>query len=768
MQAETPGTTVLVVDDNPATLYSTGRVLRAAGFNVLEASTGLQACALAEQGTQLVVLDVHLPDIDGFEVCRRIRSNPRTSRIPVLHLSATFVRDMDKVHGLEAGADGYLTHPVEPPVLIATMNAFLRARRAEEKVRESLDRLSLAVQAADLATWDWDVLADRMSWSGTLAARQGVTPEQAPRSLAEFTALIHPDDRERVRLDLEKSLLNGSRFQCEFRMIRSDGWVRWVSAMAAPVRGPDGRVTVLQGVELDITERKQADAALRSRERELRSVADNIPDVLARFDRELRYVFINQAISKTTLLDPSQFLGKTNRELGMPPDLCEPWDAELRVVFDTGRPKTIEFAFDSAEGPRHFASRLIPEHGPDGRVDFVLCITQDVTESRQQQVAVERARAEAERANAAKDRFLAALSHELRTPLNPVLMAVAALRHDATLPAGVRDDMEMIHRNVRLETQLIDDLLDVTRIAHGKILLRSDRVNLPDRVREVIRMVESDASVKRISVTMESSVSRAVVIGDAARLQQVIWNLLNNAIKFTPAGGKIRAVVDTVDDRVRLSVIDNGVGIDPAILPQIFEPFEQGGDTVTRRFGGLGLGLSISRALIDMHGGTLHVASEGLGRGASFTFELPLAPADPADSAGKPAASGSGGKAKALRILLVEDHADTARMMARVLKTFGHGVAMADSVAAALRHADEQQMSYDVVISDVGLPDGTGHELMRQLLDRFPQVRGIALTGYGSDEDVRQSVDAGFVAHLTKPVDVRDLEDTINQVARGR
>jgi CheY-like chemotaxis protein len=344
-------------------------------------------------------------------------------------------------------------------------------------------------------------------------------------------------------------------------------------------------------------------------------------------------------------------------------------------------------------------------------------------------------------------------------------MAAAALRRDPSLSPAVREDMEMIHRNVELETRLIDDLLDLTRVAHGKLALRSDRVNLADRVREVVRMVDAEAAARQVKVSVEADAGPAVVTGDAARLQQVVWNLLKNAIKFTPAGGRIRVSAAPAGDRARLSIADTGVGIDAAVLPHIFDAFEQGGDRVTRRFGGLGLGLSISRALIDLHGGTLTAASPGTGRGATFTVELPLAPAAAAGAAAPAPDTADAGRP--LRLLLVEDHADTARVMARVLRTFGHDVWTADSVGTALETADAAAEAFDVVISDVGLPDGTGHDLMRQLLARFGRVRGIALTGYGTDDDVRRSGDAGFVAHLTKPVDVRELEETIARVARG-
>jgi signal transduction histidine kinase len=375
--------------------------------------------------------------------------------------------------------------------------------------------------------------------------------------------------------------------------------------------------------------------------------------------------------------------------------------------------------------------------------------------------ALRDAKRKADAANDAKDQFLAVLSHELRTPLTPALAIAAALERDPDLPADLRGDVNVLRRNIELEARLIDDLLDITRITRGKLSLFFQTIDLVEVVIHAIEICRLEAAAKGVDIRVEASdCTRRCVRGDAARLQQIVWNLVKNAVKFTDAAGCVTVrCVDAGVDHVRVEVIDTGAGIAPDVLPHIFDAFEQGGNDVTRTFGGLGLGLAISAALADAHGGMLTAASDGLGQGARFTLELtaleslPLAP-PPTEP--KPA------HARRLRLLLVEDHPDTSRVMTRLLRSLDHDVHAVGDVRAALRTAEVQQ--FDLVISDIGLPDGSGLELMRQLRERY-QLKGIALSGYGMEDDMRRSREAGFDAHVTKPVDFDSLAAAIADVA---
>jgi signal transduction histidine kinase len=391
-------------------------------------------------------------------------------------------------------------------------------------------------------------------------------------------------------------------------------------------------------------------------------------------------------------------------------------------------------------------------------------------------VAMDNARLyrEAQRANAAKDQFLATLSHELRTPLSPVLAIVSALESDPALREQIGGALAVVRRNVELEARLIDDLLDLTRITRGKLDLHLQPADLREIVAHGLQScsAQEDSESKWIAIETDFAAGDHSISADTPRLTQVFWNLLKNALKFTPDGGaiRVRSRSETVAGRegVAVEISDTGIGIDPDLLPRIFDAFEQGARSITRRFGGLGLGLAISKALVDLHGGRISVASGGAGQGTTFTVWLPLlrhqrhqatapeAGAEGASPAVEPAAGGS------LRILLVEDHPDTAAAMAELLEILGHRVTVARDVASGLTAAEQALAGsgLDLVISDIGLPDGSGLDLMRVLSDRYG-LRGIALSGYGTEKDVHESRAAGFSLHLTKPVDLQRLRSAL-------
>ena len=456
-----------------------------------------------------------------------------------------------------------------------------------------------------------------------------------------------------------------------------------------------------------------------------------------------------------------------------------------------------------------YSGATVLPHG--GRDAVVIVGVRDVTARRHAQAELERARREAESASRAKDEFLAVLSHELRTPLTPVLTAAQAMEQDPEVPESLRATAGMIRRNVELEARLIDDLLDLTRISRGKLRLDFARTDLQEQVKNVVEILEHDARAKGVELVVVLAARRHHVRADPARLQQVAWNLLKNAIKFTPEHGRVTvATSDAPDGQILLEVIDTGFGIDPEVLPTIFDAFKQGSGEVTRQFGGLGLGLAITHVLVHLHGGTITAESPGPGRGSRFAVHLPTVAepsrsrspkrhnhggsagagsglghvagsglADVVGSGLSDAAIGSSGLANAAataaanaarrhrrRILLVEDHDDTAHVMSMVLQHQGHTVRRAGTVAAALQAA--QAEPFDLLISDIGLPDGSGLDLMRQLRHRLRQpVRGIALSGFGMDDDITRSRDAGFEEHLTKPVSLDVLETTIKRVVES-
>lgn len=374
------------------------------------------------------------------------------------------------------------------------------------------------------------------------------------------------------------------------------------------------------------------------------------------------------------------------------------------------------------------------------------------------------ARITAEASNRAKDRFLAALSHELRTPLTPVVMVVAALEADPRLPAELREDLAMVRRNVELETRLIDDLLDLSRVITGKLRLRAEPVSIKRLVNGVLEMVRSDLHQKSLDVQCDWSAPADRVNGDPVRLQQVVWNLVKNSIKFGKQRGKIQVRLFNPDEKtLRLEIEDDGVGIDPSTLSSIFNAFDQGNETAPRGFGGLGLGLTIAKAVVEMHGGAICAESEGAGKGATISVTLPVTSLEIAASIDRDE-SGETSGGPSFRVLLVEDHPETSRVLARFLRQDGHVVTTAGTLAAALQHASAEP--FDLVISDIGLPDGTGHDLMKQIKEKYG-IPGVALSGYGMEDDLTRSREVGFAEHVVKPVDLPHLQSVIRRVARS-
>jgi signal transduction histidine kinase/CheY-like chemotaxis protein len=374
---------------------------------------------------------------------------------------------------------------------------------------------------------------------------------------------------------------------------------------------------------------------------------------------------------------------------------------------------------------------------------------------------IEAEKIEAEKASKAKDDFLAVLSHELRTPLTPALFAASYLAdHADTLPQDLREEVEIIRRNIELEARLIDDLLDFTRIVRGKIELRFELVDAHRILRETLEVVGDEIIEKELDVKMSLTAKEHHIWADPVRIRQVYWNVIRNAAKFTPPRGhiEIRSLNDE-QGRLQLRVSDTGIGIAPDAQSEVFNAFKQGSRSITSEFGGLGLGLTISKSLIDLHRGTIAVESAGKNRGALFIITLDTLLAAQINN-DRP--SGNGRASRSLRLLLVEDHDDTRRMLSRLLSRCGHKVSSTDHVEAALKLLETKR--FDAVVSDIGLPDRSGYELIAMAKKRHP-IKGIALSGFGMEEDVRRSLAAGFDHHLTKPVDIRNLRALLNEIA---
>ena len=382
-----------------------------------------------------------------------------------------------------------------------------------------------------------------------------------------------------------------------------------------------------------------------------------------------------------------------------------------------------------------------------------LALAAGMAEGRRAEAAIEQQKAVVEAANRTKDNFLAMLSHELRTPLTPVIAALDVLESVPSQSEDSKASLAMIRRNVELESQLIDDLLDLTRIAKDKLQLKFDQIDAHQAISNVAEICRMEANARRLRVYLNLRAGAHHVTADVTKFQQIIWNLLKNAIKFTNENGEITISSSNPSPQVLTIIVgDTGIGIEPEILERIFDPFEQGDRSFQRRFGGLGLGLAISKSLAQAHGGTLAVASEGRDRGSTFVLTMNTV-APPQERPTEPEMVPI--EARALRILLVDDHQDTCAALEKLLVRRGHLVAATHNVRSAMEAAVRNR--FDLLISDIALPDGSGMELMMQL-HAISRIPGIAISGFGNNGDIEKSLRAGFSEHLIKPVKLEKLE----------
>jgi two-component system CheB/CheR fusion protein len=563
-------------------------------------------------------------------------------------------------------------------------------------------------------------------------------------------------------------------------LIGRDGKERPIDDSAAPIKNDKGQIVGVVLVFRDVTERRLWEDALRKSEERHRIMTEQVKEyAIFTLDPAGHATTWNAGVQRLLGFAESEFIGQHFSRTYRPEDVSQgDPENELKTAMAEGQAAR-DCWQGKQDGTRFWASGLTTalrdEHGNLVGFTKVLRDLTDLKRAEEERAALlaraQAARAEAEAANQAKDQFLAVLSHELRTPLTPVLMTVSALLDDPETSAAMRPTLEMTRHNVELEARLIDDLLDITRIVRGKMPLNREVIDAHALLHRTLEICREDIRSGDLQVTLDLSAAEHHVFADAARLQQVFWNLIKNSVKFTPPGGKlsIRTLsgghdeLDSFGHHLILEVADTGIGIEHDLLPRIFDAFEQGGALARdRRMGGLGLGLAISRSIVEAHGGRLTAASAGPYQGTTFTLQLSAVSAlttaipEPTPTVYRVA------QGRGLRLLLVEDDESTLRVMAKLLRDRQYKVTTANTIASALEIAAAQD--FDLVISDIGLPDGNGLELMKKLKNQRI-IKGIALSGFGMDEDIQKSQEAGFVAHLTKPIDFQKLEATIQRVS---
>jgi two-component system CheB/CheR fusion protein len=648
--------------------------------------------------------------------------------------------------------------------------------RTEDKLREQAQILDLAHDAILVRDLDGRIL----SWNRGAEEIYGWTGEQAVgRTTHELLHTRFPQPLPMI----ETQLLRSGRWDGELVHTHRDGRALDIDSRWALLRNARGQAAGILEIGRDVTESRAGEEARRESEERFRQLADNVGAVFlviegATAERAGRLLYVNRAYERiwgasveSLHADPRSWMQAVHpddlpRVKAALPDVVQGrFDQEYRIVRPDGEVRWVHV-------------RVYPIRDERGVPYRNAALVDDITERKRTEEELRRAMEAAEAANRAKDQFLATLSHELRTPLTPVLALASSLQDDPELPPRARDALATIRRNIDLEARLIDDLLDLTRISRGKLELHREVADVRGIVEHALRVCCGDElDTGRVHVDLGGGELR--VWADAPRLTQVFWNLFKNAIKFTAEGEvRVRSRKEERADggeELVVEVADTGIGIEPELLPRIFNAFEQADRRITRRFGGLGLGLALSKTIVELHGGSLTAASDGPGQGATFTVRLPLlapreealpesAPAVAAldDTASVRAATAQRARTEGLHLLLVEDHADTADAMAELLRMSGHRVTVARSMGLALAAAEKVagEDEIDLVVSDLGLPDGSGLDLMRELSRRYG-LRGVALSGYGMEEDVRRSHEAGFQSHLTKPVTLQALRDAI-------
>lgn len=661
-----------------------------------------------------------------------------------------------------------------PESTVIEVRDVTQARQWAEALRESEARLRKAAAEAESGRSQLAAVISAMSQGVLLvsaggdlvrmnqAAREMYGFSQAtdlPAMMRELESMLEVRDQDGTLVEVMnrpsyRTLAGEEVTNVEMRMRRHDGHKDAFVGLfsGALVRSEDGATQFAVLSINNVTDRVEAERAfartLRQREQELRTLTDNTPLMLTRMDRSYRHVFANATAEAVTGFPRDQLIGRTSRELGMPPDLCDLWEGALARVFETAETQVVDFSFAPKGERRHFMSRLVPEFDADGRVAFVVGVSQDRT-------AEKLAEASLYEAGRRKDEFLATLAHELRNPLAPIRTGLQVLKLTPPGEPAAAKVRGMMERQLSHMVRLVDDLLDVSRISRGKLELKRQRVTLSSVIDAALEVSRPLIEAARHNLVVHLPDRALWIEADPTRIAQAIGNLLNNAAKYTPEGGHIQLSAVQEDGRVVIRVSDDGDGISPEMLPELFEMFTQVGRTLDKAQGGLGIGLSLVKQLVEMHGGSVRAESEGASRGSTFIIHLPLPPEEAYPPLEKTPGAQAAGAAEGAgrRVLVVDDNVDAAESLAMVLELAGHETRTAHSGAQALEVIET--FSPDVGFLDIGLPGMDGHELARRIREspRLARIKLIALTGWGSEADKQRSREAGFDHHLTKPVE---------------
>lgn len=628
--------------------------------------------------------------------------------------------------------------------------------------------LRLTLEAGEVATWNWDIVTGLVTADRNMARLFPLQGEQAAAApLENYLALIHPEDLPQLNASIAQAVAQGTPFEASYRVRGSAGQIHHVLARGRVEYGADGRALRLPGVILDITRQKQMEDALHSSEERYGTLIEVMDQAYCVIEMlydangkpvDWRYLEGNPAFVKQSGLENA--IGRTIRE--MVPGHDQHWFNVYDEVLRTGHP--IRYENEAQAMQRWFDIYATRLGGPGSRKLAVLF--SDISVRKRHELQLRKLADDLSEMDRRKTEFLATLAHELRNPLAPIRNGLQIMRMAADKPDTVARVRDVMERQVNQMVHLVDDLLDVARITRGQIELKPDRIDLKNVIASAVETNLPLIEANRHQLQLELDEQALMLDADPTRLAQVVGNLLNNAAKYTPAGGQISLIARRDHNEAVIAVRDSGIGIPPAALGSVFDMFTQVGQNMGRAQGGLGIGLSLVRRLAELHGGSASAASDGPGKGSTFTIRLPLLPLPPqAVAQAKPTMPAANGQ---LRVLVVDDNTDAAETLCAILDMMGHQAEMVHDGAQALAKAP--QFRPDVIFLDIGLPDMNGYEVARALR-QTPAGSGcvlVALTGWGGEDDRNQANAAGFNHHLTKPAQLNAIGELLASLSTAK
>jgi len=774
----TAGARVLLADDN-ADMREYVRRLLERRYNVEAVADGLAALEAARRHLpDLVLTDVMMPRLDGFGLLRDLRNDPQTRTVPIIMLSAR-AGEESRVEGLEAGADDYLVKPFSARELLARVRANLEMARLRRELTAEIEaersRLKYIFDKAPayvlVLRGPQHVFESVNPAYVQLVGERELIGKTVPEAFPEIEG---QGVQGRTFLEILDQVYRtgepyvGQGVPISIRRKTDANPTRiFVDFVYQPIFDPHGRVSGIFVHGVDVTSQKENEEALRLSEQHLELLSNTVPALIFYLDQERRYRTCNDAFTDWFGVPREQIIGMMVREFVGE----QAWEVMGPRLERAYAGETVDYEVEAPYrfgGTRWIHAVYTPHRDLEGKVIGVVAFATDITRNRQLLAQEQAARRDAETANRLKDEFLATVSHELRTPLTSILGWAHMLRTGLVDNNKAAVALEAMERNARTQEQLIDDLLDVSRIVSGKLRLDVQPIDPVTTIEAAIDSLVPAAEAKRLRITKVIDTGVGAISGDADRLQQIIWNLLSNAIKFTPAGGRIQIRGERVNSHIEIVVSDTGIGIKPEFVPYVFERFRQADATATRAYGGLGLGLAIVRHLVELHGGQVTADSAGEGQGATFTVKLPLLTVYQRESSEEPAHPGAGDylsqiesvdRLDGTRILAVDDEPDTSKLLKTMIEESGGEVTIATSADEALNVLARGK--FDLIVSDIGMPGKDGYQFIQEVRSR-PTNRGgtipaVALTAYARTEDRLRALRAGYQMHVPKPIEYAEL-----------